>query len=92
MDDILKQWNIDTTGCQICDEQYTSELLSEPEHPIFSSPLIHRTVDEVGAEAGKRAQLMQVLNVILGRAENNRLLVGQDTLSKDIEKCCFFLS
>ena len=92
MDDILKQWDIDTTGCQVSDEQYTSELLAEPEHPILSSPLIHGSVDEVGAEACQSAQLMQVLNVILCGAENNSLLVCLDTLSENIEKCCFFLT
>ena len=29
MDDVLKQWNIDTSCCQVCDDKEVNFLLSE---------------------------------------------------------------
>ena len=44
MDDVLKEWDIDTARSQISHYQNVDVLLSETNQPIFSCPLIHGTV------------------------------------------------
>ena len=91
MDDVLKEGDIDTTGGQIGDKQHLDELLPELVELILTGSLIHRTEDVVAGEASLLADLVQVLDMVLGRTEHNRLLVQLDVLPQDVEESGFLL-
>ena len=91
MYDVLKQRDIDTTRGQVGHEQYAHKLLSKFEELIFTTALIHWTIYVVCLEATLEAELVQVLNVILGRAKDDCLLSLFHMLSQDIEQGSFFL-
>ena len=74
MYDVLKQWDINTSSGQVCHEQYADKLLSEFEELIFTTSLIHRTIDVICLEAALQAELVQILYMILSCAKDNCLL------------------
>lgn len=75
MDNILQQRNINTARCQIGHNQVVDFLLAELTESLISRLLVHETEDESGFEAGLAAYLMQVLNVMACRAENDTLIL-----------------
>ena len=91
MYDVLKQRDIYTTRGQVSHKQYAHKLLSELEELIFTTALIHRTIDVVCLEAALEAELVQVLNVILGRAKDDCLLSLFHMLPQYVEQGSFFL-
>ena len=92
VDDVFEEWDIDTSRCQVCHDEHAGPLLAELEELVLTRPLVHRTVDVVGLETAFLAQLVEVLDVVLGRAEDYRLLPLLDVLSQDVEECRVFFS
>ena len=90
MDDVLKEWNIYTSSCQVCDKENADMLLAEPKKALISRALVHCTVNVLCAEATTNADFMQVLNMVLCGTENNSLLTFSNSLSKEIHKTSFF--
>ena len=60
-------------------------LLPEPEESLFTSPLVHCTVNVLRAEASTYTQFMYILYVVLGCTEDNCLLVLLDMFSQNVE-------
>ena len=75
MDDVLKQWNIDTSGSQVCDDEKVDFLLSEHHQPAFSRFLIHHTKNICSLKLGCSCHFVDVFDVMSGCAEDNGLLL-----------------
>ena len=75
MDHIFEKWDIETSSSQICDNEHANPLFAELEELIFTGALVHWTVDVVWLEAALQTKLVDVLNVILGRTEDDCLLI-----------------
>ena len=86
VDDVLEERDIDTSSCQVCHDQHTDPLLAELEEFVLARPLVHGTVDVVGLEATFLTKLVKVLDVVLRRAEYNRLLLIFDVLPQNVEE------
>ena len=92
MHDVLKQRDIDTASGQVRHEQNAHELLSEFEELIFTTSLIHRTIDVICLEAALQAELVQILNMILSCAKDDCLLPLLHVLPQNVEQGSFFFS
>ena len=91
VDDVLKQWDVDTSGSQVCDDEKVELLLSELLQSLFSGLLIHRTEDVRRLEASESSNLMQVLYMVPCGCEYYRLLdvlaFELDQLLHDEQEC-----
>lgn len=91
VDDVLKQWDVDTSGSQVCDDEKVELLLSELLQSLFSGLLIHRTEDVRRLEASESGNLMQVLYMVPCGCEYYRLLdvlaFELDQLLHDEQEC-----
>jgi hypothetical protein len=92
MDYIFEKWDIDTSGSQVCDEQEICVLTPKLDQLVFSGTLIHRSVDEVCFESRFNGKFTQILNVIPGCGENNRLFSCLYPLSQSVHQGCFFFN
>lgn len=81
MDHIFKKGNVDTTRGQVSDKQKVYMLSSKFDQFLFTTALVHRTVNERGLESCFRTQLVHILNVILSSAEDDCLFPSLHTLS-----------
>ena len=85
VDNVVQQWDINTTSCEVCDNQIPDKLPSESNQAFFTSALIHCTINKDTLKASFRDKLMQVLNVVPGCSENNGLLFCLDMLIHNIK-------
>ena len=92
MDNILKQGDVDTTSSQIGDEENACDLLAESKETVLTSPLVHRTVNVVCLESSLAAELVKVLDVVLGGTEHDRALVLPHMLSQSVKERRVFLT
>ena len=76
MDDIIKEWDIDTTGSQVSDYQEVHFLESEQCQPLFTGALVHSTIDEGALEASPDCKLIHILHMIACSPEDDSLLIG----------------
>ena len=86
MNHILQQWNIDTSRRQVCDDEHAGPPLPKLIELVLSRALVHRTIDVVRFKATFLAELVQVFDVILGSAEDDRLLLFSDVLPENVEE------
>ena len=86
VNDVLEERDVDTSGRQVCHDKHAGPLLAELEEFVLTRSLVHRTVNVVGLEAAFLAKFVEVLDVVLGCAEDNRLLQILDVLTQDIEE------
>ena len=72
---ILQKWDIDSTSCQISHNEEPGLFLSELHQSLFSSVLVHGSINEAGFETSLSAQLVQVLYVMSCGGKDDSLMV-----------------
>ena len=58
MNDVIEEGDIDTTCCQVCDNQEVNLLESELQETFLSCPLIHSSIYESALEASMLAKFI----------------------------------
>ena len=74
VNDVLQEWDVDTSGSKVRHNQKTVLLLSELVQAVLSGLLVHGAVDVGGAKACSAGHLVEVLHMVPGGGENNGLL------------------
>jgi len=91
MNHIFKKGDINTTCSQVSHKQKVHVLFSKFDQFLFTTALIHSTVNKRRLKSCFGAQLKQVFNMILCSAENDCLFTSLHSLSKNVHQYCFFL-
>lgn len=95
MNDVLHERNIDTSSCQVSNDQKVNLLMLEGEQSLFSGALVHYTIDKSGLESGVLAKLMDVLDVMSSCPKDDSLLLRVyklDQFPHDIEQSTGFFA
>lgn len=91
MNDVFKQRNINATRRQVRHNEEPDFLLAEGHKPFLTGALIHRTINVHAGKAGLAEELIEVLNVVPGCRENDRLMLVVNVLVYNVHKGGFFL-
>ena len=92
MNDVLQQRDVQSSSSQVCHEQEVDKLAAELNQLVFSSSLVHRTVNETTLEPRADAHLVEIFAVVSRSTENNRLFASLHSFSQKVEeRRLFFL-